>query len=172
MGQSSTDPSEQLTLDLSWTDIHDVTTLVALASGPLLLPTARNLRVLASALGRADPQQNYFGADDVRLGPAVTVDLRKHSADETALFAPDLPTHRFSAVYPQPEPPIDATVLFAQRASGAGGQRPSDVSTHLAAQLGLVNDGLMLRARPGPADELCSDAHPACATCLARTARL
>lgn len=40
-------------------------------------------------------------------------------------------------------------MLFAQRASGAGGQRPSDVPTRLAAQLGLVNDGLMLRARPG-----------------------
>ena len=122
------DLTQPLTLDLSWTDIHDAATLAAPAAGPLLLPTARNLRLLLSALGRADPLQAYFGAEDVRLGPAATVDLRKHSADETALFAPDLPTHRFSALYLQPDPPVDATVLFAQRASGGSGSRKATKS--------------------------------------------
>lgn len=68
------DLTQPLTLDLSWTDIHDAATLAAPTAGPLLLPTARNLRLLLSALGRADPHQAYFGAEDVRLGPAATVD--------------------------------------------------------------------------------------------------
>jgi len=143
------DLNQPLTIDLTWVDVHDATTLAAPAVGPLPLPTARNVRLLGAALCREDAALAYFGAADVRLGPAVTVDIRKNAANETALFAADLPTHRFSALYLQPDPPVDATVLFAQRAQGALGQRPSDVPTRLAAQLGLANDGLMLRAQTG-----------------------
>lgn len=143
------DASAALTLDLTWVDVHDATTLVAPNTGALTLPTARNVRLKLSARCREDAQHKYFGADDVRFGPAISVDVRKHSNDERALFAPDLPTHRFRALYLQPDPAIDATVLFAQRAAGSGGQRPSDVPSRFAAQLELQNVGLTLRARPG-----------------------
>lgn len=143
------DPAQPLSINLAWVDVHNATALIGPAAGPLPLPTARNVRLQLYPLGRDDPQLKYFGADDVRTGPPITVNLRKHSSDERNLFAPDLPTHRFSALFLQPDPVVDATVLFAQRAAGSGGQRPSDVPSRLAAQLDLRHDGLTLRARPG-----------------------
>ena len=142
-------PAATLSLALAWTDVHDATTMAAPATGAVLLPTARNVRLKIAALGRDDPTLAYFGADDVRLGPSVTVDLRKTSTDEHSLFAPDLPTHRFSAYFLQPDPPVDATVLFAQRAAGNAGERPADIATRLAGALGLLNNGLTFRTAAG-----------------------
>jgi hypothetical protein len=138
-----------VTLQLDWADVADVATMTAPADGPILLPTARNVQLLLSALGRDDSHNDYFGADDVRLGPAKSVKLRKDSSDETNLFAPDLPTHRFAAFFLQPDIPVDATVLFAQRAAGNPGQTPTDAATRLATALELRNDGLTLRSQPG-----------------------
>ncbi len=143
------DPSKSLTLTFSWTDVNDATTLVPPTTGPLLLPTARTLRLRITALCRDDATLTYFGAQDVRTGPSIQVALRKNSAAETALFAPDLPSHRFSALYLQPDPPIDPVVLFAQRAAGAQNQRPADIASRLSSTLGLRNDGLTFRAPPG-----------------------
>jgi hypothetical protein len=61
------DTSQPLTLSFNWTDIKDASTLVAPASGPLLLPTARTLRLRIAALCRDDPTLAYFGAQDVRV---------------------------------------------------------------------------------------------------------
>jgi len=138
-----------LTLQLDWADAADATTLIGPPTGTITLPTARNVRLRLSALGRDDPHHGYFGGDDVRFGPTTSINLRKNSADERSLFAPDLPTHRFQALFLQPDLPIDATVLFAQRAAGSPGVRPTDVPTRLAAALELRNDGLVLRSRPG-----------------------
>jgi hypothetical protein len=143
------DPSQSLTLDLSWTDVKDVSPLVPPAIGALLLPTARTLRLRIGALCRDDATLSYFGAQDVRVGPSIQVALRKDSADETALFALDLPSHRFSALFLQPDPVIDATVLFAQRAAGAQNERPADIASRLASALGLRHDDLTFRAQPG-----------------------
>ena len=142
-------PDDTLVVDLDWVDVHDATTLAPAPSGPLAVPTARDVRLRLSALGRDDPMLGYFGADDVRFGPAVTVDARARAASETGLFAPDLPTHRFSALYLQPDPPVNATVVAAQQLAGAGSERPSDVLTLLASQLELTHDGLAFRGRPG-----------------------
>ena len=138
-----------LALDLVWVDVTDVSAMTAPASGPLPLPTARNVRLRLCALGKDDIHLAYFGADDVRRGPTTTVTVRKESADERSLWAPDLASSRFQALFLQPDTPVDTTVLFAQRASGAGGVRPSDAPSRLAAALGLRNDGLTLRSRPG-----------------------
>ena len=143
------DPFQPLTLTFGWTDVHDATTLAATATGPLVLPTARNIRMRIATLCRDDPTLTYFGAQDVRTGPSIQVALRNNSSDETTLFASDLPSHRFSALFLQPDPPIDPVVLFAQQAAGAQNQRPSDIGTRLASTLGLRNDGLALRAQPG-----------------------
>jgi hypothetical protein len=143
------DPSQPLTLSFDWTDIKDASTLVPPAAGSVLLPTARTLRLRIAALCRDDPTLGYFGAQDVRTGPAIQVALRKYSRDETTLFAPELPSHRFRVLFLQPDPAIDPVVLFAQRAAGALNQRPGDIASRLAATLGLRNDGLALRAPPG-----------------------
>jgi hypothetical protein len=143
------DPAQPLTLDFDWVDIKDAATLSQPATGPLKLPTARTLRLRIAALGRDDTTLGYFGAQDVRTGPSIQVALRKNSGDETALFAPDLPTHRFSALFLQPDAVIDPVVLFAQRAAGALNERPADIASRLASTLGLRNDGLTLRAQAG-----------------------
>ncbi len=143
------DPSQPLTLDFAWTDVKDATTLVPAATGSLVLPTARTLRLRIASLCRDDPTLAYFGAQDVRTGPSIQIALRKQPGDETALFAPDLPSHRFSALFLQPDPVIDPVVLFAQRAAGALNQRPADIATRLASELGLRNDGLSFRAPLG-----------------------
>jgi hypothetical protein len=143
------DPTQPMTLDIAWTDVKDATAMTAPASGPLLLPTARTVRLRIASLCRDDAALGYFGAQDVRVGPSLQVALRKNAANETALFAADLPSHRFSAVYLQPDPVIDPVVLFAQRAAGAQNQRPADIATRLASTLGLRNDGLAFRASPG-----------------------
>jgi hypothetical protein len=144
-----TDLHAALTLQLEWVDLADVSTMTAPATGPLPLPTARTVRLRLSALGKDDPHLGYFGADDVRYGPATSVTVRKQSGDERSLFAPDPPSHRFEAFFLQPDLPVDATVLFAQRAAGSGGERPSDAPSRLAVALGLRNDGLTLRSGPG-----------------------
>ena len=139
----------ELAIALTWTDVHDASTLVATGSGPIFLPTARNVRLRIASRCREDAGLRYFGADDVRFSPAVLVESRKNASDERHLFAPDLPTRRFRAFFLQPDPPIDATLLFAQRASGNKDQRPGDVPSRLAAELGLRNDAMTFRGRPG-----------------------
>ena len=143
------DPALPLTIELAWTDINDANTIGQPSTGPVLLPTARTLRLRIAALCRDDPELAYFGAQDVRSGPSLQVLLRKNASDERDLYVPDLPTHRFSAFYLQPDPVVDATVLFAQRAAGALNQRPSDIASRLASALSLRNDGLTFRARAG-----------------------
>lgn len=143
------DPAQKLLLDIEWADVKDATTMTGTPNGPLVLPTARTVRLRIASLCRDDEALGYFGAQDVRVGPSVQVPLRKHATDETAMFAPDLPAHRFSAIYLQPDPVVDPLVLLAQQAAGANNQRPADIATRLASTLGLRNDGLSFRAPPG-----------------------
>jgi hypothetical protein len=143
------EPSQPATIDISWVDIADVTTLSALASGALVLPTARNVRVLFAAVCRDDPQLEYFGAEDVLTGPTTSALLRKESADETDLFQANLPSNRIKALFLQPQPAASATVLASQRLAGNVNQLPSDNPTAAASALGLSNDSLTFRSKPG-----------------------
>lgn len=143
------DPFSTLIVDLAWADVHDASTLAGSTNGPIVLPTARNVRLRIASRCRDDAALRYFGADDVRFSAGVRVELRKSAVDERSLFAPDLPSRRLRALFLQPDPVVDATLLFAQRAGGQMDQRPSDVPSRLAAQLGLRNDGMTFRGRPG-----------------------
>jgi hypothetical protein len=140
------DPAAELTLNLEWLDRNDATATLPPPAGPIPLPRARDVRLRVSALCREDSTLGYFGAQDVRSGPAISISLRADAQDEQGLFAADLPAHRFSAYFLQPDPPVDVTVLFALRAAGNLNQRPADIGTRLASALGLRNDGLALRA--------------------------
>src|SRR5262249_10798515 len=82
------DPSQPLKLDLAWADVKDAAAMVPAAIGPLVLPTARTLRLRIASLCRDDASLTYFGAQDVRTGPSIQIALRKEASDETALFAP------------------------------------------------------------------------------------
>jgi hypothetical protein len=143
------DLAAPLTLNLNYVDVHSISTLTAPDTGPITVPTARQVRLLIQALGREDAHNDYFGADDVRFGPTTSVAIRKESSDERGLWVAALPGDALKALYLQPDLPADANVAVSQRTIGAGLQTPTDVPTRLAAELRLVADGLTLRAHAG-----------------------
>lgn len=141
---------EPLTLDLAWTDVHDVDSLSpAPTTGPVPLPTARIVRLAFSAIAKDDPQLKYFGAQDVRFGPRVTVDLRHESSDERGLLLPETPSDQLRAIFLQPSSRLDAAVAFAQRAAGKGVEAPGNPIGHLAQELDLAVNDLTLHSRSG-----------------------
>ena len=144
------DPSTPLELDFDWQDVKNVDTLAPPpTSGPLPLPTARDVRLVLSAQGKADPQLKYFGADDVRFGPETSVLLRKVSSDERGLLLPETPSDLLRAIFLQPDAPVSSAVSFAQQAAGLGVQAPANPIGGLASELGLAVSGLTLHAASG-----------------------
>jgi hypothetical protein len=139
--------TQSLQLDFDWQDHADVTALSAPAQGPLPLPTARDLRISLLPLGHAE--ENYFGAEDARRGPATQMSLRRESADETALWLPASPADQLRAIYLQPDPAVDTAVAFAQKAAGLALAAPGNALGRLAAALDLQHDGNSLRGRDG-----------------------
>jgi hypothetical protein len=143
------DPSQTLTLDLEWTDVHDVDTLVPADAGAIAVPTARDVRLLLLAVGKNDPQLKYFGAQDVRVGPSRSINLRHPSSDERGLFLPPKPSELLRASFLQPSSLFDASVAFGQRAAGLGVEAPENPIGRLAGELDLAVNGLTLRAQSG-----------------------
>lgn len=143
------DPLEDVVLNMTWADIHDVTQLAQPLSGQLRLPTARLVRLRFAALCRDDSLLDYFGAQRVRISPSASIQLMKYPEDETQLFLGGTVSQRFSAFYLQPDHPIDPSAIAAQKVLGNTLIRLPDIATRFAAALGLRNDGLTVRAQPG-----------------------
>jgi hypothetical protein len=142
--------NKPLKLDFDWQDVKSVDSLApAPATGPIPLPTARDVRLVLSAQAKDDPQLKYFGADDVRFGPGVSVLLRKQSSDESGLLLPETPIDLLRAIFLQPDTLLDSAVSFAQRAAGLGVQAPANAIGRLASELGLAVNDLTLHARSG-----------------------
>jgi hypothetical protein len=121
------DRNTPLQLDFHWLDVKNVDSLaLAPATGPIPLPTARDMRLVLSAQAKDDPQLRYFGADDVRFGSGVSALLRKQSSDERGLLLPETPSALLRAVFLQPGNLVDAAVAFAQRAGGLGVEAPAN----------------------------------------------
>ncbi len=143
-------PAAPLTIELAWTDVHDVDTLAPpSSSGSIKVPTARDVRLVLTAVAKDDPQLTYFGANDVRIGPPVNVNVRHESADEHALFLPAMPSDLLRAIFLQPSNVFSASVEFAQRAAGLGLQATANPIGRMAEELDLEVNGLTLRARSG-----------------------
>ena len=104
--------------------------LAPAADAPLPLPTARDLRLRLTALGRADA--GHFGADDARIGQTATVELNLAAAAEAPLFAPR----------------DDALLGFFFRTPPVDGSVPP-AAQRLAQELGLASHGLTLTGRAG-----------------------
>lgn len=137
-----------LRLELEWRDVADAATLGDSGSGPLPLPTSRDVRLEIRALGRPDPGLDYFGAEDVRLGPPVAVALRKEADDERGLLELGSPADFLRALYLQPDPADDPALANAVQAAGTAAL-PGDAVARVAAALDLDHAGLTLRSRPG-----------------------
>jgi hypothetical protein len=145
-----TDPSVPLELDLTWTDVHNVTTLSpAPTTGAILVPTSRDVRLVFNGIGRADPQLQYFGAADVPIGATTSVIIRQESVDESNLFLGEVPSNLLQAIYLQPTTLLDAATASAQQAAGLGVQAPGNPIGRLAGELQLNVNGLAIRGRPG-----------------------
>lgn len=98
-------------------------------AGPLLLPSARELRLVLVAVGRDDP--GYFASNDVRLGAQATVELRAAARTEAPLL-------------------MAAPVLhsFFFRAAGIDPNVPRPLVC-LAQEIGLNAQGLTINGRAG-----------------------
>ena len=140
-------PAGELDLALDWQDVKDVSGMTAPPTGPIALPTSRNVRLSLVSLGRDDT--DYFGAEDVRRGPATFISLRKEAADERSLLRPFTPSEALRGLFLQPEQAVDRAVSLAQKASGNALAAPDNALGRLAEALDLEVSGLSLRARHG-----------------------
>jgi hypothetical protein len=119
-------------LELKTEDLATLDLLAAVQpnNGPLVIPTARDIRLTLVGLGREDP--GYFASAELRRGLPITVDLRAPAQAEAPLFAAvDSPLRSF---FFQP-PPADGSV--------------ASPAERLAAELDLDHSGLTLAGRRG-----------------------
>jgi hypothetical protein len=139
-----------LELDLAWTDVHNVDTLSpAPTTGPIPLPTARDVRLVFTSVGRDDAQLKYFGAADVLVGASTDVNIRHESSDESGLFVPEATGDLLRAMFLQPTALLDAATASAQQTAGLGVQAPGNPIGRLADELQLAVNGLCIRGRQG-----------------------
>lgn len=144
------DPSVPLELDLAWTDVHNVDTLSpAPTTGPIPVPTARDVRLVFTSVGRDDPQLKYFGAADVLIGASINVNMRHESSDESLLFIPEMPSDMLRAIFLQPSALLDDATASAQQTAGLGVQAPGNPIGRLSDELQLAVNGLCIRGRQG-----------------------
>ena len=102
--------------------------------GPLVVPSARQVRLRLTAVCKSDPSLDYFGSESARRSAfPVFVQIRAPSKDEQKLFVPDAPGQQMQAIFLQPDPPPS----------------PSHAAGRLAQQLGLVNTGLTFNSHRG-----------------------
>lgn len=111
-------PGHALNVPLQYFDAAQVDTTPSLSdwaaarSGPLHLPTARDVRIEFRALG-SDPEHQYFGADTALLGRPAVHDLKRSATTEHALFVANLGSaSSLRAVYSRnPQAPSTAKTL-------------------------------------------------------------
>jgi len=141
------DGGAQLVVDLAWQDIPDAFALTAPASGPLPLPTSRNVRLDIRAL--AAEREAYYAAEDVRRGEPSSFNLTSPASDETNLFLPQMPSEAIRGHFIQPDAAVDSMVKMAQMAAGNFLTTPQDALGRLAESLDLGRIEYGLRAMAG-----------------------
>ncbi|HTV91508.1 MAG TPA: hypothetical protein VMG98_02200 [Verrucomicrobiae bacterium] len=129
-----TDTSQQLTLDVTFEDVPDISAFPSQpATGPLVLPRARDVRLIFYAVPNPDPQLQYWGSTDAMSGGAtIEVLTGTYGSDERAIFTPDIEANRICGIMLQPE--LDD---------------PSGAPSRLALALDLNLSGLTFSAQPG-----------------------
>ena len=122
----------EMELDLETQDLATLDLLAAVqpGDGPLVIPTARDIRLTLVGLGRNEP--GYFATADLRRGLPVTVEVRATAQVEPPLFtAVESPLRSF---FFQPPPPDGSVASPVAR---------------LATELELDHSGLTLAGRKG-----------------------
>jgi hypothetical protein len=110
-----TDPAQALTLAGAYVDVAQLTSLdvsaqtgaPGTASGPLPIPTARDVRIELRALCRE--AAGYYGDELVRRSTPVAIELHPPAGDEPGLLRPLDPADALRAVFLQPDSVAGAT---------------------------------------------------------------
>ncbi|MEP6627668.1 MAG: hypothetical protein ABJA32_06775, partial [Ginsengibacter sp.] len=107
-------------------------------NGPLLLPTARHIRItIRSFCPKETP--DYFGSEESRISISVTQNLRK---DPVELEKEDLfrnPEDPLLSIFFLPQPKATPQFREEQKMRGKGNEADSDLLDRLASITGLVN---------------------------------
>ncbi len=138
-----------LVVPLDYRDTADAAALTAPATGPLPIPTARDVVITLTPLGKTDANLDYFGSQEARVGRATDIPVRSAPVAETGLFAADLPGNRLRAILLQPDEKQGPGLYAKLAAMGRREQAETDLVQRLAEELDLDVNGLTLTARPG-----------------------
>jgi hypothetical protein len=145
-----TDSSQLLQLDVSFEDVPDITNFPPQpGTGPLVLPRARDIRLIFRAAAAPDPQLLYWGSDSATIGQTVEVLTGAHGVNERAIFTPDIAANRISGIMLQPDPVLTGNIKASLNLLGQGGTTTADLSTRLAQALSLSVSGLTYSAQSG-----------------------
>ena len=169
------DPAVPLNLKFDFEDTSDISAFPTPgATGPLPLPSSRDIYLTVTPICRMDPttiasgspdpvlapvpdQQQldlidpklaYFGSEGARVGMPSTLRLRAEAVDETGLLA-EIPGRALLGIMLQPDPVPDAFLLAARAASGQQGSAATDLVQRLATALDLQVEALTYKGGPG-----------------------
>lgn len=142
------DSSAPIVLTLDYVDVADANTLAAPADGdPLPIPTARDVVLTFTPIGKEDVDLEYFGSQAVRIGRTFDVSLRATPSSEEGILAPDTEAGQLRAILLQPDEAPTASLLVKLIAEGKAVEAENDPVFRLAAELGLHADGASLAGR-------------------------
>jgi hypothetical protein len=130
-------------------DLGDLPLTVNDDSSPLQLPTGRKIRMRVYPLCKEDLSLTYFGSDDARTGPYVTIDLWKDANDERNLFVNQSSAREFQSILLQPDPPPSPNLEAVMLLAGQSEATPANLFQRLADQLSLDVSSMTLLAKPG-----------------------
>lgn len=139
-------PIEIELVDLDASQIED---LDGVASGPIQVPTARDVVITFKALCKEDPDLLYFGSDNARVGRSTDIRLRCKSKDESKFFSADMESNKLRAIFLQQDEATTKSLLSKLFSMGKGEEAETDILSRLAAELGLIVNGTTLKGTPG-----------------------
>jgi hypothetical protein len=144
------DPTQSLQLNVSFQDVPDVGLFpLQPATGPLILPRARDIRLIFSAAPAPDPQLLYWGSTGAMIGQTLEVLTGAYGSDERGIFVPDIAANRICGIMLQPDPVPSSNLAAVLALLGQSGTATSDVATRLAQALSLNVSGLTYSGQSG-----------------------
>jgi hypothetical protein len=144
------DPTQPLQLNVSFEDVRDIGLFPAQpATGDLVLPRARDIRLIFSAAPAPDPQLQYWGSTAAMIGQTLEVLTGAYGSDESGIFVHDIAANRIRGIMFEPDPVPSSNLAAVLALLGQSGTATSDVATRLAQALSLNVSGLTYSGQPG-----------------------
>jgi len=144
------DPTQPLQLGVSFQDVPDIAALPPQpAAGALVLPRARDIRLVFRAAANPDPQLLYWGSAEAMTGEEIVLPPAANGVDERNLFAPDIAANRIRGIMLQPDPVPTSNFTAQMALIGESRATTLDLASRLAQALRLNLTGLTFSAQPG-----------------------